>query len=225
MVAHAVAHRLFASRQHRAAVLRRVRVILGLVVLLFFASTSMPGGEESNSGTIVYSEEQAHKGHDLYDEHCASCHGAALEGQGSLPLSGMQVENDYDKDVYNGDLGIVLRIDMEEGELNVDFDGREVTYGFGELDELVLAYATTIHKSQGSEYPAVVIPLSTQHYPMLQRNLVYTGVTRGKRLVVLIGQRKALAIAVKGARARRRWSKLREWLIGSATPSANRFGI
>jgi exodeoxyribonuclease V alpha subunit len=124
----------------------------------------------------------------------------------------MQVENDYDKDVYNGDLGVVSRIDMEEGELHADFDGRAVIYGFGELDELVLAYATTIHKSQGSEYPAVVIPLSTQHYPMLQRNLVYTGVTRGKRLVVLVGQRKALAIAVKGARARRRWSKLREWL-------------
>jgi ATP-dependent exoDNAse (exonuclease V) alpha subunit len=121
---------------------------------------------------------------------------------------------DYDRDVYNGDLGVVSQIDMEEGELVVDFDGREVTYGFGELDELVLADATTIHKSQGSEYPAVVIPLSTQHYPMLQRNLVYTGVTRGKRLVVLIGQRKALAIAVKGARARRRWSKRREWLGG-----------
>jgi exodeoxyribonuclease V alpha subunit len=93
----------------------------------------------------------------------------------------MQVENDYDKDAYNGDLGVVSRIDMEEGELMVEFDGREITYGFGELDELVLAYATTIHKSQGSEYPAVVIPLTTQHYPMLQRNLVYTGVTRGKR--------------------------------------------
>jgi exodeoxyribonuclease V alpha subunit len=104
---------------------------------------------------------------------------------------------------------------MEEGELSVDFDGREITYGFGELDELVLAYATTIHRSQGSEYPAVVIPLTTQHNPMLQRNLVYTGVTRGKRLVVLVGQRKALAIAVKGARARKRCSKLREWLIGS----------
>jgi exodeoxyribonuclease V alpha subunit len=100
-----------------------------------------------------------------------------------------------------------------ESELSVDFDGREVVYGFSELDELVLAYATTIHKSQGSEYPAVVIPLTTQHYPMLQQNLVYTGVTRGKRLVVLIGQRKALAIAVKGSRARRRWSKLREWLM------------
>jgi exodeoxyribonuclease V alpha subunit len=130
----------------------------------------------------------------------------------------MQVENDYDKDVYNGDLGIVSRIDAEEGELAVDFDSREVTYGFGELDELVLAYATTIHKSQGSEYPAVVIPLTTQHYPMLQRNLIYTGVTRGKRLVVLAGQRKALAIAVKGARARRRWSKLREWLLECGGP-------
>jgi len=130
------------------------------------------------------------------------------------------LKNDYDKEVYNGDLGVVLRIDMEEGELTVDFDAREVTYGFGELDELVLAYATTIHihKSQGSEYPAVVIPLSTQHYPMLQRNLVYTGVTRGKRLVVLVGQRKALAIAVKGARARRRWSKLQEWLIACDKP-------
>src|SRR6266852_4366773 len=108
----------------------------------------------------------------------------------------MQVENDYDKDVYNGDLGVVSRIDVEESKLTVEFDGREVIYGFGELGELVLAYATTIHKSQGSEYPAVVIPLTTQHYPMLQRNLVYTWMTRGKRLVVLVGQRKALAIAV-----------------------------
>jgi exodeoxyribonuclease V alpha subunit len=124
----------------------------------------------------------------------------------------MQIENDYDREAYNGDLGVVTRIDVEERELTVDFDGRDVIYCFGEIDELVLAYATTIHKSQGSEYPAVVIPLSTQHYPMLQRNLIYTGVTRGKRLVVLIGQRKALAIAVKGDRKRRRWSKLGEWL-------------
>jgi hypothetical protein len=87
----------------------------------------------------------------------------------------MQVENNYDKEVYNGDLGVLSRIDIEEGELTVDFDGREITYGFGELDELVLAYATTIHKSQGSEYPVVVIPLSNQQYPMPQRNLVYTG--------------------------------------------------
>jgi exodeoxyribonuclease V alpha subunit len=126
----------------------------------------------------------------------------------------MQVENDYDRDVYNGDVGIVRRIDLEEGDLVVAFDGREVSYGFGELDELVLAYAATIHKSQGSEYPAVVIPLVTQHYVMLARNLLYTAVTRGKRLVVLVGQRKALAIAVRNHGSRRRWAKLREHLGG-----------
>jgi ATP-dependent exoDNAse (exonuclease V) alpha subunit len=96
------------------------------------------------------------------------------------------------------------------------FDGRSVTYGFGELDMLVPAYAATIHKSQGSEYPAVVIPVLTQHYAMLQRNLLYTGVTRGKRLVVLVGQKKAVAIAVRNASGRRRWSKLAEWLSGIA---------
>ncbi|WP_424139493.1 ATP-dependent RecD-like DNA helicase [Roseomonas chloroacetimidivorans] len=127
----------------------------------------------------------------------------------------MQVANDYDREVYNGDLGVISRIDLEEGELTVRFEGREVAYGFGELDELVLAYATTIHKAQGSEYPAVVIPLTTQHYAMLARNLLYTGVTRGKRLVVLVGQRRALAIAVKNRNTRRRWSKLREWMMGS----------
>jgi exodeoxyribonuclease V alpha subunit len=126
----------------------------------------------------------------------------------------MQVENDYDRDVYNGDVGIVRYIDPEEGDLVVAFDGREVSYGFGELDELVLAYAATIHKSQGSEYPAVVIPLVTQHYVMLACNLLYTGVTRGKRLVVLVGQRKALAIAVRNHGSRRRWAKLREHLVG-----------
>ena len=124
----------------------------------------------------------------------------------------MQVANDYEREVFNGDLGIVAGIDMDEGVLTVSFDGRAVEYGFGELDELVLAYATTIHKAQGSEYPAVVIPLSTQHYTMLARPLLYTGVTRGKRLVVLVGSRKALAIAVRNAGGRRRWSKLREWL-------------
>ncbi len=124
----------------------------------------------------------------------------------------MQVENDYDKEVYNGDLGIVRSIDPETSEMVIEFDGRPVTYGFGELDELVLAYATTIHKSQGSEYPAVVIPFTTQHYPMLQRNLLYTAVTRGKRLVVIVGQKKAIAIAIKGKQTRRRWSKLKEHL-------------
>ena len=125
----------------------------------------------------------------------------------------MQVENDYDKEVYNGDLGVVRSIDPEARRWSSISTAETVTYGFGELDELVLAYATTIHKSQGSEYPAVVIPLTTQHYPMLQRNLLYTAVTRGKRLVVLVGQKKAMAIAVKGKQTGRRWSKLREWLM------------
>ena len=124
----------------------------------------------------------------------------------------MQIENDYDKEVYNGDIGYVAEIDPEAGELTVRFDGRAVSYGFGELDTLVPAYAATIHKSQGSEYPAVVIPVLTQHYAMLQRNLLYTGVTRGKSLVVLVGQRKAIAIAVRNVSGRRRWSKLKEWL-------------
>ena len=124
----------------------------------------------------------------------------------------MQIENDYDKDVYNGDIGYIGDVDTEASELTASFDGRGVTYGFGELDTLVPAYAATIHKSQGSEYPAVVIPVLTQHYAMLQRNLLYTGVTRGKRLVVLVGQKKAVAIAVRNVSGRRRWSKLNEWL-------------
>jgi exodeoxyribonuclease V alpha subunit len=128
----------------------------------------------------------------------------------------MQVVNDYERDVFNGDLGVVARIDPEESEVVVRFDGRDVVYGFGELDELVLAYAITIHKSQGSEYPAVVIPVVTQHYTMLQRNLLYTGVTRGKRLVVLVGQKKAVAIAVRNVSGRRRWSKLNEWLAAAS---------
>jgi exodeoxyribonuclease V alpha subunit len=97
-------------------------------------------------------------------------------------------------------------------ELTASFDGRTISYRFGELDTLVLAYAATIHKIQGSEYPAVVIPVMTQHYAMLQRNLLYTGVTRGKKLVVLVGQKKAVAIAVRNVSGRRRWSKLSEWL-------------
>ena len=96
--------------------------------------------------------------------------------------------------------------------MTIAFDGRPVAYAFGELDRIVLAYATTIHKSQGSEFPAVVIPVTTQHYMMLQRNLLYTGVTRGKRLVILLGQKKAVAIAVKNVSGRRRLSKLRECL-------------
>jgi exodeoxyribonuclease V alpha subunit len=124
----------------------------------------------------------------------------------------MQIENDYDKEVYNGDIGYIEDVDPTEGNLTAAFDGRTVTYEFGELDTLVPAYAATIHKSQGSEYPAVVIPVMTQHYTMLQRNLLYTGVTRGKRLVVLVGQKKAVAIAVRNISGRRRWSKLGDWL-------------
>ena len=124
----------------------------------------------------------------------------------------MQIENDYDKEVYNGDIGYVRDIEPDDGELTAIFDERLVTYGFGELDTLVPAYAATIHKSQGSEYPAVVIPVMTQHYTMLQRNLLYTGVTRGKKLVVLVGQKRAVAIAVRNIAGRRRWSKLSEWL-------------
>jgi exodeoxyribonuclease V alpha subunit len=135
----------------------------------------------------------------------------------------MQIENDYDKEVYNGDIGYIDDVDPEAGELVASFDGRSVTYGFGELDALVPAYAATIHKSQGSEYPAVVIPIMTQHYAMLQRNLLYTGITRGKRLVVLVGQKKAVAIAVRNVSGRRRWSKLNEWLRArsASTQSAN----
>src|SRR6266487_2844588 len=122
----------------------------------------------------------------------------------------MQIENDYDKEVYNGDIGYVEDVEPDDGELIARFDGRSVPYGFGELDALVPAYAATIHKSQGSEYPAVVIPIMTQHYTMLQRNLLY------KRLVVLVGQKKAVAIAVRSISGRRRWSKLREWLQQAA---------
>jgi exodeoxyribonuclease V alpha subunit len=133
----------------------------------------------------------------------------------------MQIENDYDKEVYNCDIGYIGDVDPEAGELVATFDGRSATYGFGELDTLVPAYAATIHKSQGSEYPAAIIPVLTQHYAMLQRNLLYTGVTRGKRLVVLVGQKKAIAIAVRNVSGRRRWSKLDERLrIGASRAPA-----
>jgi exodeoxyribonuclease V alpha subunit len=118
----------------------------------------------------------------------------------------------------------VADVEPEEGELTASFDGRSVTYGFGELDALVPAYAASIHKSQGSEYPAVVIPVMTQHYAMLQRNLLYTGVTRGKRLVVLVGQKKAVAIAVRNVSGRQRWSKLQEWLRPDP-PALRRIGM
>jgi exodeoxyribonuclease V alpha subunit len=124
----------------------------------------------------------------------------------------LQTQNDYQKDVFNGDIGRIRAIDEMERELVVNFDGKEVVYDFGELDELSLAYSLTVHKLQGSEYPAVVIPLHTQHYLMLQRNLLYTGVTRGKKLVALVGQRKALEMAVQRQETAQRWSLLRQRL-------------
>ena len=124
----------------------------------------------------------------------------------------MQIRNNYDKDVYNGDIGRILRIDREEQELSVGFDGRLVDYDFSELDELVLAYATSVHKAQGSEYPAVVMPLLTQHFLLLQRNLLYTGITRGRKLVVLVGTKKALGIAVSNNRTQMRYTMLKQRL-------------
>jgi len=115
--------------------------------------------------------------------------------------------------VFNDDLADVAKIDPVEREVRVKFDQREVVYDFGELDEVALAYAITIHKSQGSEFPAVVIPLATQQYLLLQRNLVYTGITRGKKLVVVVGQRKALAIAVRNNKTEQRFSGLLARLI------------
>lgn len=120
----------------------------------------------------------------------------------------IQTENDYDKEVFNGDIGQITKIDPVDREVVVRFDQRLVSYDFGELDEVSLAYAITIHKSQGSEFPAVVIPIAMQQYMLLQRNLVYTGITRGKSLVVVIGQRKALAVAVRNNKTQRRFSGL-----------------
>jgi len=125
----------------------------------------------------------------------------------------MQIRNNYDKDVFNGDIGHIVQIRPAEREVVVDFDGREISYDFSDLDEIILAYAVSVHKSQGSEYPAVIIPVLTQHYILLQRNLIYTAVTRGRKLVVMIGSRKALAIGVKSQKTARRYTRLRERLI------------
>lgn len=124
----------------------------------------------------------------------------------------MQIRNNYDKEVYNGDIGRIVKIDREDQEVAVNFDGKVVSYDFSELDELVLAYATSVHKAQGSEYPAVVMPMLTQHYVLLQRNLLYTGITRGKKLVVLVGTKKALQIAVRNNKPQLRYTLLKERL-------------
>ncbi|MCP4669220.1 MAG: ATP-dependent RecD-like DNA helicase [Deltaproteobacteria bacterium] len=127
----------------------------------------------------------------------------------------MQIKNNYDKEVFNGDIGRIKRIDPENRQVTISFDGLDIPYDFTDLDEIVLAYAVSVHKSQGSEYPAVIIPILSQHYILLQRNLIYTAVTRGKRLVVMVGSRKALAMGVKNDRIRRRYTYLSERLRSS----------
>lgn len=129
----------------------------------------------------------------------------------------MQLRNNYDKDVFNGDLGYIREVDTEERTLKVDFDGKWVEYDVTELDELTLAYATTIHKAQGSEYPIVVMPVLMTHFVMLQRNLIYTGITRAKKICVLIGAMKALAYAVRNVSVLKRNTRLRERLNPSLT--------
>lgn len=124
----------------------------------------------------------------------------------------IQTENNYEKEVFNGDIGTIEAIDRTEQEVGVRFDDRLVTYDFGEMDELSLAYAVTIHKAQGSEFPVVVIPIATQHYTLLQRNLIYTGITRGRSLVVVVGQKKAFALAVRNSRSQKRYSGLLDCL-------------
>jgi len=136
-------------------------------------------------------------------------------GQRSFRLNDkvMQIRNNYDKEVFNGDIGRITNINFEAQELVIIFDGREVVYEFSECDEIVLAYSVSVHKAQGSEYPAVIIPVLIQHYMLLQRNLIYTAVTRGKKLVVLVGTKKALAIAIRNDKTQKRFTRLRERLI------------
>jgi len=120
----------------------------------------------------------------------------------------MQLQNNYDKDVFNGDIGFLAGIDLVDHALLIDFEGRKISYDWNEADQLVLAYAVSVHKSQGSEFPAVVIPLVTAHYLMLQRNLIYTAVTRARQLCVIVGSRKALGIAVRNDQVTHRHSAL-----------------
>ncbi len=141
--------------------------------------------------------------------------GKSIERGGTIFRHGdrvMQLRNNYDKGIFNGDLGRIVKLDTEEGELDVDFDGRRVSYDLEDLDEINLAYATSVHKSQGSEYPAVVIALHTSHFPMLHRSILYTAVTRGKELVVLVGSKKALAMAIRNVRVEKRFTGLKERL-------------
>ena len=129
----------------------------------------------------------------------------------------MQIRNNYDKEVFNGDIGVIETVDTEDRNLLVNYDGQRVEYDVTELDELVLAYATTIHKSQGSEYPVVVMPVLMNHYVMLQRNLIYTGITRAKKILVIVGTKKALGYAVRNVTVTNRNTLLKERLKARKT--------
>lgn len=124
----------------------------------------------------------------------------------------MQQKNDYHKEVFNGDLGIVRAIDKTEKEVTIDFDGRDVSYDYADLNEITLAWATSIHKSQGSEYPVVILPLYLSHYVMLSRNLFYTGLTRAKQLAIIVGAQKPIAIAVNQLKQQQRYTRLQQRL-------------
>jgi exodeoxyribonuclease V alpha subunit len=127
----------------------------------------------------------------------------------------MQIRNNYDKEVFNGDLGRITRIDAHSSKVVIQFDSGIVDYEFSEMEELVLAYAISVHKSQGSEYPAVVIPVTTSHYVLLQRNLIYTALTRARKLVVMVGTKRAMAMAVKNDQPQKRYTLLAQRLSGS----------
>jgi exodeoxyribonuclease V alpha subunit len=124
----------------------------------------------------------------------------------------MQTQNNYDKDVYNGDIGFIQSIDTVEQYLNVNFEGRTVIFDWSEVDQLTLAYVISVHKAQGSEFPAVVMPIVTQHYTMLQRNLLYTAITRARKLCVLAGSRRAISMAVRNNKVAQRFTAL-EWRL------------
>jgi exodeoxyribonuclease V alpha subunit len=133
----------------------------------------------------------------------------------------IQTENNYKKEVFNGDIGTIEKIDSVEQEVFVRYDDRLVTYDYGELDEVSLAYAITIHKSQGSEFPAVVIPVAMQHFMLLERNLIYTGITRARKFLVVVGQKKALGMAVRNDQSRKRYSGLLNSLMKSGSAHNN----
>jgi len=168
------------------------------------------GRIDSSEPTIRYKLASSAKDAASHDPTQISRPGAGLLARRSHRV--IQTENSYGRDVFNGDLGVIEKINRIEQLMAVDFEGRSVEYDFGDLDELALAYVLSIHKSQGSEFPCVVIPLHTQHYLMLQRNLLYTAVTRGKRLVVLVETKKALGMAIRRIDSGQRHTTLKKRL-------------